>query len=120
MGYQKLAANPLCRESVNRYVYGWSYIYDYYCRIIFHWRYFRRVSFRQMDTTKFERTRIYGAIGLGLIIPSLLLIGFGHSLIMVIAGGVFFLELDSVCLMPTICLSCVSSYHRGTEVRLMG
>nr|WP_183308468.1 MFS transporter [Dysgonomonas hofstadii] len=68
------------------------------------------------------RGRVYtGAIGLGLIIPSLLLIGFGHSLIMVIAGGILFgigFGMFDANNMPILC-QFVSSRHRGSAYGIM-
>lgn len=68
------------------------------------------------------RGRVYtGAIGLGLIIPSLLLIGFGHSLIMVVAGGVLFgigFGMFDANNMPILC-QFVSSRFRGSAYGIM-
>lgn len=68
------------------------------------------------------RGRVYtGAIGLGLIIPSLLLIGFGHSLIMVIAGGILFgigFGMFDANNMPILC-QFVSSRFRGSAYGIM-
>jgi MFS family permease len=68
------------------------------------------------------RGRVYtGAIGLGLIIPSLLLIGFGHSLFMVVAGGLLFgigFGMFDANNMPILC-QFVSSRHRGSAYGIM-
>lgn len=68
------------------------------------------------------RGRVYtGAIGLGLIIPSLLLIGFGHSLIMVVAGGILFgigFGMFDANNMPILC-QFVSSRFRGSAYGIM-
>ena len=56
----------------------------------------RKISIRDNQAWKesaeqYLRGRIYtGAIGLSLMIPSLLLLGFGHSLTMIIGGGLCF------------------------------
>lgn len=68
------------------------------------------------------RGRVYtGAIGLSLIIPSLLLIGFGHSLIMVVAGGILFgigFGMFDANNMPILC-QFVSSRYRGSAYGIM-
>jgi len=68
------------------------------------------------------RGRVYtGAIGLSLIIPSLLLIGFGQSLFPVVAGGVLFgigFGMFDANNMPILC-QFVSSRYRGTAYGIM-
>lgn len=68
------------------------------------------------------RGRIYtGAIGLGLTIPSLLLLGFGHSLISVVGAGLLFgvgYGIFDANNMPILC-QFVSAKHRGTAYGIM-
>ncbi|MGF7230101.1 MFS transporter [Arachidicoccus sp.] len=68
------------------------------------------------------RGRVYtGAIGLGLMIPSLLLIGFGHTLFHVLAAGVCFgfgFGIFDANNMPILC-QFVSSKNRATAYGLM-
>lgn len=60
--------------------------------------------------TKNIRGRVYtGAIGLGLTIPSLLLLGFGHSFVAVVGAGLLF-GIGYGILMLIICLFFVSSF----------
>ena len=53
---------------------------------------------------------LVGAIGLGMTIPSLLLLGYGSGLISVV-GQPFVSVSDMVCLMQIICLFSASLYH---------
>ena len=66
--------------------------------------------------------RIYtGVIGLGLTIPALFLIGYGHGLIMIVAGAVCFglgFGIFDVNSMPILC-QFVSSRYRATGYGLM-
>ena len=66
--------------------------------------------------------RIYtSAIGLGLTIPSLLLLGFGDSLVHVIGAGVFFgigFGMFDANNMPILC-QFVSAKHRATAYGVM-
>lgn len=68
------------------------------------------------------RGRIYtGAIGLGLTIPSLLLLGFGHSFVAVIGAGLLFgvgYGIFDANNMPILC-QFVSTKHRGTAYGIM-
>lgn len=68
------------------------------------------------------RGRIYtGAIGLSLMIPSLLLLGFGHSLTMIIGGGLCFgigYGMFDANNMPILC-QFISSKYRATAYGLM-
>ncbi len=68
------------------------------------------------------RGRIYtSAIGLGLTIPSLLLLGFGHSLFNVITAGLFFgvgFGMFDANNMPILC-QFVSAKYRATAYGLM-
>ena len=68
------------------------------------------------------RGRVYtGAIGLGLMIPSLLLLGFGHSLVAVVGSGLLFgigYGMFDTNNMPILC-QCVSTKYRGTAYGLM-
>ena len=68
------------------------------------------------------RGRIYtGAIGLSLMIPSLLLLGFGHSLTMIIGGGLCFgigYGMFDANNMPILC-QFISSRYRATAYGLM-
>lgn len=56
------------------------------------------------------RGRVYtGAIGLGLTIPSLLLLGFGHSFVAVVGAGLLFgigygILMLIICLFLSVCL----------------
>ena len=62
-----------------------------------------------------------GAIGLGLTIPSLLLLGFGHSFISVIGAGLLFgigYGIFDANNMPILC-QFVSTKHRGTAYGIM-
>lgn len=60
------------------------------------------------------RGRVYtGAIGLGLTIPSLLLLGFGHSFVAVVGAGLFSVSV-MVFLMLIICLFFVSLSLQST------
>ena len=63
------------------------------------------------------RGRIYtGAIGLSLMIPSLLLLGFGHSLTMIIGGGLCFgiaYGMFDANNMPILCYSLRTHEHDG-------
>lgn len=68
------------------------------------------------------RGRVYtGAIGLGLTIPSLLLLGFGDSFISVIGAGMLFgigFGIFDANNMPILC-QFVSAKHRGTAYGIM-
>lgn len=68
------------------------------------------------------RGRIYtGAIGLGLTIPSLLLLGFGHSFVAVIGAGLLFgigYGIFDANNMPILC-QFVSTKYRGTAYGIM-
>lgn len=68
------------------------------------------------------RGRIYtGAIGLGMTIPALLLIGFGHSFISVIGAGLLFgigFGIFDANNMPILC-QFVSAKHRATAYGIM-
>lgn len=68
------------------------------------------------------RGRIYtGAIGLGMTIPALLLLGFGHSFISVIGAGLLFgigFVIFDANNMPILC-QFVSAKHRATAYGIM-
>ncbi len=68
------------------------------------------------------RGRVYtGAIGLGLTIPSLLLLGFGHSFVGVIGAGLLFgvgYGMFDANNMPILC-QFVSAKHRATAYGIM-
>lgn len=68
------------------------------------------------------RGRVYtGAIGLGLTIPALLLLGFGHSFVAVIGAGLLFgigFGIFDANNMPILC-QFVSAKHRGTAYGIM-
>lgn len=68
------------------------------------------------------RGRVYtGAIGLGMTIPALLLLGFGHSFISVIGAGLLFgvgFGMFDANNMPILC-QFVSAKHRGTAYGIM-
>lgn len=68
------------------------------------------------------RGRVYtGAIGLGLTIPSLLLLGFGHSFVSVVGAGLLFgvgYGIFDANNMPILC-QFVSDKHRGTAYGIM-
>lgn len=68
------------------------------------------------------RGRVYtGAIGLGLTIPALLLLGFGHSLIAVVGAGLLFgigYGMFDANNMPILC-QFVSAKHRATAYGIM-
>ena len=68
------------------------------------------------------RGRIYiGAIGLGMTIPALLLLGFGHSFISVIGAGLLFgigFGIFDANNMPILC-QFVSAKHRATAYGIM-
>lgn len=68
------------------------------------------------------RGRVYtGAIGLGLTIPALLLLGFGHSLVAVVGAGTLFgigFGVFDANNMPILC-QFVSAKYRGTAYGLM-
>ena len=68
------------------------------------------------------RGRVYtGAIGLGLMIPALLLLGFGHSLVAVVGSGLLFgigYGMFDTNNMPILC-QFVSTKYRGTAYGLM-
>ncbi len=68
------------------------------------------------------RGRVYtGAIGLGMTIPALLLLGFGHSFISVIGAGLFFgvgFGIFDANNMPILC-QFVSAKHRATAYGVM-
>lgn len=68
------------------------------------------------------RGRVYtGAIGLGLTIPSLLLLGFGHNLVAVVGAGLLFgigYGIFDTNNMPILC-QFVSSKQRATAYRVM-
>ena len=68
------------------------------------------------------RGRVYtGAIGLGLMIPALLLLGFGHSLVAVVGSGLLFgigYGMFDTNNMPILC-QFVSAKYRGTAYGLM-
>ena len=68
------------------------------------------------------RGRVYtGAIGLGLTIPALMLLGFGHSFAAVIGAGLLFgigFGIFDANNMPILC-QFVSAKHRGTAYGIM-
>lgn len=68
------------------------------------------------------RGRVYtGAIGLGLTVPSLLLLGFGHSFVSVVGAGLLFgvgYGIFDANNMPILC-QFVSSKHRATAYGIM-
>lgn len=68
------------------------------------------------------RGRIYtGAIGLGMTIPALLLLGFGHSLVSVVGAGLLFgvgYGIFDANNMPILC-QFVSAKHRATAYGVM-
>lgn len=68
------------------------------------------------------RGRVYtGAIGLGLTIPSLLLLGFGHSIVAVVGAGMLFgigYGIFDANNMPILC-QFVSSKYRATAYGIM-
>lgn len=68
------------------------------------------------------RGRVYtGAIGLGLTIPALLLLGFGHSFIAVVGAGLLFgigFGIFDANNMPILC-QFVSAKYRGTAYGIM-
>lgn len=68
------------------------------------------------------RGRVYtGAIGLGMMIPALLLLGFGHSLVAVVGSGLLFgigYGMFDTNNMPILC-QFVSAKYRGTAYGLM-
>ena len=68
------------------------------------------------------RGRVYtGAIGLGMTIPALLLLGFGHSFVSVIGAGLLFgigFGIFDANNMPILC-QFVSAKHRATAYGIM-
>lgn len=68
------------------------------------------------------RGRVYtGAIGLGLTIPALMLLGFGHSFVAIIGAGLLFgigFGVFDANNMPILCLF-VSAKYRGTAYGIM-
>lgn len=68
------------------------------------------------------RGRVYtGAIGLGLTIPALILLGFGHSLVAVVGAGLLFgvgFGIFDANNMPILC-QFVSAKYRGTAYGIM-
>ena len=68
------------------------------------------------------RGRVYtGAIGLGMTIPALLLLGFGHSLVAVVGAGLLFgvgYGIFDANNMPILC-QFVSAKHRATAYGIM-
>ncbi|MEL5894411.1 MFS transporter [Bacteroides sp. GD17] len=68
------------------------------------------------------RGRVYtGAIGLGLTVPALLLLGFGHSFMAVVGAGLLFgigFGIFDANNMPILC-QFVSAKHRGTAYGIM-
>lgn len=68
------------------------------------------------------RERVYtGAIGLGMTIPALLLLGFGHSLMAVVGAGLLFgvgYGIFDANNMPILC-QFISAKHRGTAYGIM-
>lgn len=68
------------------------------------------------------RGRVYtGAIGLGLTIPALMLLGFGHSFVAVVGAGFLFgvgFGIFDANNMPILC-QFVSAKHRGTAYGIM-
>lgn len=68
------------------------------------------------------RGRVYtGAIGLGMTIPALVLLGYGHSLIAVVGAGLLFgvgFGMFDANNMPILC-QFVSAKHRGTAYGIM-
>jgi hypothetical protein len=68
------------------------------------------------------RGRVYtGAIGLGLTIPALMLLGYGHSFVAVVGAGLLFgigFGIFDANNMPILC-QFVSSKHRGTAYGIM-
>lgn len=68
------------------------------------------------------RGRVYtGAIGLGLTIPALILLGFGHSLVAIVGAGLLFgigFGIFDANNMPILC-QFVSARHRATAYGIM-
>ena len=68
------------------------------------------------------RGRVYtGAIGLGMTIPALLLLGFGHNFVRVVGAGLLFgigFGIFDANNMPILC-QFVSAKHRGTAYGIM-
>lgn len=68
------------------------------------------------------RGRVYtGAIGLGLTVPALLLLGFGHSFVSVVGAGLLFgvgFGIFDANNMPILC-QFVSAKHRATAYGVM-
>ncbi|MCD8182148.1 MAG: MFS transporter [Bacteroides sp.] len=68
------------------------------------------------------RGRVYtGAIGLGLTVPALMLLGFGHSFVAVVGAGLLFgvgFGIFDANNMPILC-QFVSAKHRGTAYGIM-
>lgn len=68
------------------------------------------------------RGRVYtGAIGLGMTIPALLLLGFGHNFVSVVGAGLLFgigFGIFDANNMPILC-QFVSAKHRGTAYGIM-
>lgn len=68
------------------------------------------------------RGRVYtGAIGLGLTIPALMLLGFGHSFVAIIGAGLLFgigFGVFDANNMPILC-QFVSAKYRGTAYGIM-
>ena len=85
-------------------VRSWSDVNHHHCRQLVHWR--NRGGILSDNWVKRNiRGRIYtSAIGLGMTIPALVLLGFGHSVIAIV-GADCSSEWASVCSMPTTCPS---------------
>lgn len=68
------------------------------------------------------RGRVYtGAIGLGLTVPALMLLGFGHSFVSIVGAGLLFgigFGIFDANNMPILC-QFVSAKHRGTAYGIM-
>lgn len=74
-----------------------------------------------MGAEEYPRTCLYRAIGLGMTIPALLLLGFGHGFISVIGAGLLFgigFGIFDANNMPILC-QFVSAKYRGTAYGIM-
>ena len=75
-----------------------------------------------MGAKEYQRTCLYrGAIGLGLTISALMLLGFGHSFVAIIGAGLLFgigFGVFDANNMPILC-QFVSAKYRGTAYGIM-
>ena len=121
MGNKKLVTHIIFRDTEYSHVRSRSYIYDYHCRLFIYRSYVGGIlSDRWVQ--KNIRGRVYtGAIGLGMTIPALMLLGFGESFMAVVGAGLLFgigFGIFDANNMPILC-QFISAKYRGTAYGIM-